>query len=411
VLVLDNTNLAAGTAVAAQRSAHLSLIHADDGATPQGLVSWNVLLRGGQAEDAGRTGNDLFTLLYTGGTTGRSKGVMLSHANSIMSTLSALSEGLFAQDAVYLNAMPLFHTGGLWPWISTLASAARTVVIPGFEAGLALAEIERERVTESLLVPTMIQRLIEHPRFAAHDLRSFKRILYGASPITEALLDRAIVALPQVGFVQLYGMTELAPLAAVLHDEHLRGAERARGRHRAAGRATYGVELRIVDAKDEPVPQGTVGEIVVRGPNVMLGYWDRAKETAAALRGGWMHTGDGGYLDEDGFVYVVDRVKDMIISGGENIFSVEVENALALHPAVRQCAVIGLPHAEWMETVHAVVVLHDGQDAAPEQLIAHCRTLIAGYKCPRSVEFRSEMPISAAGKILKRELRRAASGQ
>jgi long-chain acyl-CoA synthetase len=143
----------------------------------------------------------------------------------------------------------------------------------------------------------------------------------------------------------------------------------------------------------------------------MLGYWDRERETAEALRGGWMHTGDGGYLDEDGFVYVVDRVKDMIISGGENIFSVEVENALALHPAVRQCAVIGLPHPEWIETVHAVVVLHDDQSAAPEQLIAHCRALIAGYKCPRSVEFRQEMPISPAGKILKRELRRMAQAQ
>jgi long-chain acyl-CoA synthetase len=252
----------------------------------------------------------------------------------------------------------------------------------------------------------MIQMLIEHPEFRNYDTSSFTKILYGASPITESLLDRALVAFPQSEFIQAYGMTELSPLATVLHGQNLKGEGRKLGRHRAAGRATYAVEVQIVDAEDRPVPHGTVGEITARGPNVMLGYWNRPEETAQALRGGWMHTGDGGYMDEHGFVYVVDRVKDMIISGGENIYSVEVENAVARHPAVQQCAVIGIPSKEWIETVHAIVVPHPGQTLTADEIIRHCRSLIAHYKCPRSVEIRSEpLPLSAAGKILKRELR------
>jgi len=261
-------------------------------------------------------------------------------------------------------------------------------------------------VTESLLVPTMVQRLIEHPKFKDYDTSSFKQCLYGASPITEALLNKALASLPHTKFVQCYGMTELSPLAAVLRHENLLGENRAKGRHKAAGRSIPGVEIIIVDEHDKPVPPRTVGQLLMRGPNLMMGYWNWPEETEKALKGGWMHTGDGGFPDEDGFVYIVDRVKDMIISGGENIYSVEVENVIALHPAVQSCAVIGIPHEEWIETVHAIVILHPGQTLSAADIVTHCRSKIAHYKCPRSVDIREEpLPLSAAGKVLKRELR------
>jgi len=267
--------------------------------------------------------------------------------------------------------------------------------------------VQRNKVTEVLLVPTMIQMLVDHPALGSHDLSSLTRIVYGASPISEAVLDRAMAALPNTRFVQAYGMTELSPIATILHwHEHI-GEGRAKGRHRAGGRATLGCEVRIVDANDQPVASGTVGEIVARGDNVMMGYWERPEETERALAGGWMHTGDGGYMDEDGFVYVVDRVKDMIISGGENVYSTEVENAVAQHPAVAQCAVVGIPSEEWGEQVHAVVVRKPGADVSAADIIAFCKARIASYKCPRSVEITdAPLPMSGAGKILKRELRK-----
>ncbi len=202
-------------------------------------------------------------------------------------------------------------------------------------------------------------------------------------------------------------MTELSPIATLLHaDQHV-GEGRKKGRHRGAGRATLGCEVRIVDENDQPVPSGAVGEIVVRGDTVMMGYWERPEESARAVVDGWMHTGDGGYMDEDGFIYVVDRVKDMIISGGENVYSVEVENALAQHPSVLQCAVIGIPNEQWGEQVHAVVVRRSGVEVSAGELIEFTKTLIAGYKCPRSIEISDQpLPLSGAGKVLKRELRR-----
>jgi long-chain acyl-CoA synthetase len=405
VLLLDDSNLAVGRVLAQELG--VKVIFAGDGPCPDGMVAYETLIAASQpAEDAGRTGRDLFTINYTGGTTGRAKGVMLCHANSVSCALSSLADGLFTENAVYLTAMPMFHTGGIWPWVSCMASGATTVLLPGFDAEAVLRAVETERVTESLLVPTMIQRLIEHPRFNDYDTSSFTQILYGASPITEALLDRALAALPHTRFTQCYGMTELSPLAAVLRHENLLGEHRRTGRYRAAGRAIAGVEIEICDEDDNPVPRRTVGQILMRGPNLMLGYWNWPEETEKALKGGWMHTGDGGFMDEDGFIHVVDRVKDMIISGGENIFSVEVENVIAQHPAVQSCAVIGIPHEEWIETVHAIIVPHAGVAVEAAEIIAHCRARIAHYKCPRSVELRAEpLPLSAAGKVLKRELR------
>ncbi len=386
----------------------LKLIFADDGDAPSGTESYEaVIARSEPVADSMRESKDLAGIFYTGGTTGRSKGVMLSHHNLMANALNALGEGLFPASSVYLHAAPMFHLANGAAMYSLLLSGGSNVIIQGFTPDAVAAAIQSHCVTDVLLVPTMIQMLVDHPAIGSYDLSSLKNIVYGASPISEAVLDRAARALPHVQFTQAYGMTELSPIATLLHwKEHI-GEGRKKGRHRGAGRATLGCEVRIVDENDQPVPSGNVGEIVVRGDNVMMGYWERPEETARAIVDGWMHTGDGGYVDEDGFIYVVDRVKDMIISGGENVYSIEVENALAQHPSVLQCAVIGIPSEQWGEQVHAVVVKRSGVEVSAGELIEFAKTLIAGYKCPRSIEItEAPLPLSGAGKVLKRELRK-----
>ena len=408
ILFVDKTFAAIGTALA-RTLPGLKLIYADDGDTPAEMESYEALvLRSEPVPDAMREANDLAGIFYTGGTTGRSKGVMLSHGNLMASAMNALGEGFFRGGApIYLHAAPMFHLANGAAMYALLLSGGSNVIIPSFTPEGVMAAIQNERVTEVLLVPTMIQMFVDHPALGSYDVSSLREVLYGASPISEAVLGRAMKALPTTQFLQAYGMTELSPIATVLHwKEHI-GDGRAKGRHRGAGRSSLGCEVRIVDADDKPVPRGTVGEIVARGDNVMMGYWERPEETAKAVIDGWMHTGDGGYMDDDGFIYVVDRVKDMIISGGENVYSVEVENALTQHPAVAQCAVIGIPNEKWGEQVHAVVVTRSGAKVTATELIDFSKTLIAGYKCPRSVDIsENPLPLSGAGKVLKRELRK-----
>ena len=406
VLLVDKA-FAPIAAALANKIDGLTLVYADDGEVPAGMQDFEALLRGSDPmPDAMRDSSDLAGIFYTGGTTGRSKGVMLSHGNLMANAMNALAEGLFAGSAVYLHAAPMFHLANGAAMYSILLSGGSNVIVPGFTPEGVMAAFQNERVTDVLLVPTMIQILADHPALGSYDTSSVRKIVYGASPISEAVLDRAISAFPNAQFTQAYGMTELAPIATLLHwNEHI-GSGRAKNRHRSAGRASLACEVRIVDSENNPVPCGKVGEIIARGDNVMMGYWERPEETARAIVDGWMHTGDGGYIDEHGFVFVVDRVKDMIISGGENVYSTEVENALALHPAVAQCAVFGIPSEQWGEQVHAVVVPKPDAEADAASLIAFCKERIAGYKCPRSVEIRSEpLPLSGAGKILKRELR------
>jgi len=407
ILVADDANVKTARALAAGAGGTLKLVYSGDGECPAGMTSYVALTKSTPIADTQRIGNDVFAIFYTGGTTGRSKGVMLSHLNVVSSSLGSIADGHFAETGVYLNMLPTFHLSSMWPYIATMMSGAKNVILPGFVPEEVLAAVDREKVTEMLLVPTMIQMLIEQPNFATYDTTSLTRVLYGAAPITEALLDRTIKAFPHTAFVQIYGMTELAPLATTMHFRHIQGEGRRLGRNRSIGRATYGVEIEIVDENNNPVPRGKVGEIKVRGPNRMLGYWNRPAENAAAIKDGWMHTGDGGYMDDDGFIYMVDRIKDMIISGGENIYSVEVENCVTQHPAVAQCAVVGVPDEKWGERVHACVILHPGARVSAEDLIEHTRARIAHYKCPRTVEFKTAFPLSGAGKVLKRELRKA----
>jgi acyl-CoA synthetase (AMP-forming)/AMP-acid ligase II len=403
ILLVDD---AFAPAVPAIRDGHAGLttvVHMGDVPTPEGMLAYESLVAGHDpVTDARRGGDDLAGLFYTGGTTGFPKGVMISHANLLTSALgSQATTPIVIPGGRLLHAAPMFHLADLAAWTAQSMVGGTHVIVPMFEPSAVLTAIQEHKVTNALLVPTMIQMLVDHPATADHDLSSVRVILYGASPITESLLERAMKAFPQADFVQAYGMTELAPVATILGPDDHRDGRRAR----SAGRAAAHSEVRIVDPDDNEVPRGTVGEVVVRGAHVMQGYWNKPAETADAVRGGWMHTGDGAFMDDAGYIYIVDRIKDMIISGGENVYSAEVENAVAQHPAVAACAVIGVPDDEWGERVHAVVVLKPGMAATADELREHAKTLIAGYKAPRSAEFVDGLPLSGAGKVLKRELR------
>ncbi|MEU1994038.1 long-chain-fatty-acid--CoA ligase [Nocardia gamkensis] len=382
-----------------------TVIHAGDNPAPDGVVDYEqLIIDSARIPDARRSGQSLAGIFYTGGTTGAPKGVALSHANLITAALGALAwrnTVLRSNSPRSLHVAPMFHLADFAFLVMTTIIGGTNIALPGFVPEKVAATIQQHGVTDTVLVPTMIQMLVDNPALASYDLSSLRSVVYGASPISPALLERAAKALPEADFFQVYGMTELTAMATMLqasdHDDpKLR---------RSAGRAMPITELRIVDESDVEVPTGAVGEITVRGGQVMVGYWRQPEATADALREGWMHTGDAGYVDGDGYVYIVDRFKDMIISGGENVYSTEVENALAQHPAVAVPAVIGVPDEQWGEIVHAVVVLKPGATATVDELQAHVRTLIAGYKVPRSIEFVAELPISGAGKILKRALR------
>ncbi|MFE5585508.1 long-chain-fatty-acid--CoA ligase [Kitasatospora sp. NPDC056531] len=375
-----------------------------DGALPEGTLDYEQLITDAEpVEDARRGGDEVFGVFYTGGTTGYPKGVMLSHTNVMTSALGCQAAGsLVSPNGRLLHTAPMFHLADLAIWLCGLLAGSTHVITPAFAADDVLSAISRHQVTDVLLVPTMIQMLVDAPALPEHDLSSLHSLIYGASPISQAVLDRARTAFPAAGFTQAYGMTELSPVTTILSPaDH--GNPKLR---RSAGRSAPHAEVRIVDFNGTEVPRGQVGEVVVRGDHTMLGYWNRPEDTATALEAGWIHTGDGGYMDEHGYVFIVDRIKDMIVSGGENIYSAEVENALAKHPAVAACAVIGVPDPRFGERVHAVVVLQHGQSATEEQLRDACREHIAGYKVPRSVEVVDALPMSGAGKILKRELRR-----
>lgn len=381
------------------------VVYIGDRDCPAGALDYRELMAAGEpVADALRGGEDLAGVLYTGGTTGSPKGVMLSHANLYSCSFGAVLPDCRQDRIVGLHSAPFFHVAGVGLILQLALRQGTHVVLPRFEELAVLEAIQREKVVETFLVPTMIRAVLNHPRFDEFDLTSLRSLLYGASPIDSTLLGLAMEKLPAAQFLQLYGMTELSPVVSILHS-WCHTDPTLKGKLSSAGLPSHMAEIRVVDEDDNEVPNGKVGEIVARGPMVMQGYWNKPEQTAEALRNGWMHTGDAGYLDDDGYVFLVDRIKDMVVTGGENVYSVEVEDALLRLPAIAQCAVIGVPDQKWGERVHAVIVLKAGESLAEQAVIDHCKSLIAGFKCPRSLEFRDELPLSGAGKILKYKLK------
>ena len=372
-----------------------------------GVLNYEGILAAAKpAPDAERTGDDIAGIFYTGGTTGAPKGVMLTHRNVVSNAMSMLLSIHKGQPWVFLHTAPMFHIAdSQWVVGATIQSGTH-VFIPRFNPEETLKAIQTHRVTHCAMVPTMVNRLVNFSGVENYDSSSLKAINYGGSPMPPAVAARAQAVFPGCEFFAGYGQTETSPAITLLDSKYHVLEGPLAGKIASVGQPVFNMEVKIVDDNDHELPRGTVGEIITRGLHVMAGYWNKPEETAQALRGGWLHTGDVGYMDEDGFIFIVDRLKDMIISGGENIYPVEVENALHQHPAVAMCAVIGIPSETWGEAVHAIVVLREGQSAAEAELIQHCRAHIAGYKCPRSVDIgREPLPMSGAGKILKRELR------
>ncbi|WP_066018450.1 long-chain-fatty-acid--CoA ligase [Endozoicomonas atrinae] len=383
------------------------VIYMDDGEPPHDFISFDPLLSSTPASDAGRANDDLAAIYYTGGTTGRSKGVMLSHQNLVSNTLQAGNFIKVSDNERILHVAPMFHIADGVMINSCAMVAGSNYFLPSFEPVAFMKMVEEHKIQRMLVVPTMINMIVNHPEVASYDLSSLTDIVYGASPMPEAVIVKAMEVLPHTRFYQGYGQTETSPFISGLAPEYHTITGPLSGRLSSAGRAIPGVELAILDENDEPVSSGNIGEICLKGPNVMLGYLGLPDVTEKTLKNGWLHTGDSGRIDEDGFVYIVDRVKDMIVSGGENVYSIEVENAIHKHPSVAQCAVIGIPSDKWGEQVHAIIVPTPGATTDETVIMEHCRTLIADYKCPRSISIQdSPLPLSGAGKILKNELRR-----
>jgi long-chain acyl-CoA synthetase len=384
-------------------------IFAGDEAPPEDWHSYEQLLETASPvfSPTTVTPDDLAGLFYTSGTTGYPKGVMLSHANLLSNAYHALASGLWREGDVYLHACPMFHladgpTSHAITWVG-----GTHIIIPAFKPDLALQVIERERVTVTLLIPTMINFLVNHPEVHTRDLTSLRSIAYGGAPMPAELARQAMHTLPCT-FCQAYGLTETSPLLTFLPAEQNvpDGPPEKQRRLLSCGRAVAGVRVQVVTTRGKEVEPGEVGEIIAKGPNIMVGYWNKPQETAETIRDGWLYTGDLATVDEEGYIYIVDRKKDMIITGGENVFSTEVENALYTHPAVLEAAVVGAPDPTWGEAIKAIVVLKPGTVASEPDLIEHCRARIAHFKVPRSVEFYAEaLPKSGSGKILKRELR------
>lgn len=408
-VLLVGDGFAGAAAALRERCACLTvLVHAGGGSAPAGFADVREWIAGAAPmADARLPADALALLLYTGGTTGEPKGVMLSARSVMTSALGTFaSTGLPNRAERCLVISPLFHLAALGNLLGHMMIGSTIVVVPGFDPAAVAELIHRHRVTTLTMVPTMIAWMLDHLEEGEEErLRTLRTVSYGAESISPELLRRLRARLPGISLSQRYGMTELGPVATSLRpDDHSDPALLA-----SVGRAAPHAEVRIVDPLDREVPVGEVGEITVRGDNVMLGYWKRPEETARALRGGWMHTGDAGRMDENGYLFLADRLKDMIISGGENVYSAEVEKALAEHPDIAQIAVIGVPDERFGERVHAVVVPREGAHPSLEELRGFGAERLARYKLPRSVQLVERMPLSPVGKILKRELRDAAA--
>ena len=346
--------------------------------------------------------DDVLQLMYTSGTESRPKGVMMTSRSLIAQYVSCIVDGRYTAGDVALHALPLFHVAAQHCFLMpNLYLGGTNVVLDGPDPATVLETVERERITSLFCPPTVWIGLLRHPDFDRRDLSSLATGYYGASIMPVAVVEELRRRLPDMALFNFYGQTEMSAVALVLSPEdQLR-------KPGSAGTAVVNSETRVVDDADDPVGPGVEGEIVHRSPHATAGYWNDPEKTAEAFRNGWFHSGDLGVMDEDGYITVVDRKKDVIKTGGENVASREVEEVLYQHPAVAEVAVFGIPHPRWIEAVAAVVVPRDGRPVDPDQLVAFCRERLAGYKTPRYVAVADGLPKNASGKILKRELRTA----
>jgi acyl-CoA synthetase (AMP-forming)/AMP-acid ligase II len=349
--------------------------------------------------------DDLCWLLYTSGTTGLPKGAMLSHRNLTAAMANSMSAWEASENDVNLFTFPLFHVAGYVMPMLNLRSQP-VVLLRNFDPQSLLRNVETHRVTSTTMAPTMLAMLLEDPATERYDVSSLRRIGYGASSMPAEVLRRARARWPNVGFTTGFGMTELAGNVMYMgRQDHERAAEQDLDILRSVGRQMPLARVRVVDDEGADCPPGTVGEIVIKGDQVLMGYWRNPEATAKSFIDGWFKSGDLGRWDEDGYLYIVDRKKDMILTGGENVYPREVEEVLYEHPAVIEAAVIGCPDPVWGEKVVAVVCARSGTDLSGEELIAFCKARIASYKKPKHVAFVDVLPKNASGKVLKRELR------
>lgn len=400
-----------------------TLIFMDDGETPQDMHSQKTRSQKTRSQkihrqeslaqdslavaDARKSGEDLAGIFYTGGTTGFPKGVMLPHRALWFNGL-AISKQLFTtQETRYLHTGPMFHLADKAASLAVTMVGGTHLFLPMFSPEGVMETIEQQNVSHTLLVPTMIGMTLQSPNYDPKRFKSMTHLIYGGSPIPEGHLKQMIKELPNIGLINAYGQTEMAPLVSTLDPKHHVLDDANGERYKSVGQLAPGIEARIVDETGKDVKRGNVGEIWARSPGSMQGYWNKPEQTAKTLNDGWVKTGDGARMDKDGFIYIVDRVKDMVITGGENVFSAEVENAVSTFTGVVQVAIIGIPDERWGEAVHAIIVTADGAPLDKDAILSHCRGLLANYKLPRSIEFRTEpMPLSGAGKVLKRQLRK-----
>ena len=356
--------------------------------------------------------DDLCWLLYTSGTTGLPKGAMLSHRNLMAAILNSMTTWEVAPDEVCMFTFPQFHVAGYVMPMHHLRGF-KVVLLKNFDPGSLLRNVEQHRVTNTAMAPTMIAMLLEDPNTDAYDISSLRRIGYGASAMPAEVLRKARRKWPGVGFSTGFGMTELAGNVMTMGSaDHDRAAEQGLELLRSVGKQMPLSRVRVVDERGNDVPPNTPGELIIKGDQVLSGYWRNPEASAAAFTDGWFHSGDVGRWDDDGYLYIVDRKKDMILTGGENVYPREVEEVLYEHPAIVEAAVIGAPDAKWGETVVAVVSIRAGEMLTAAAVVEHCRDRIAGYKKPRHVVFIDALPKNASGKVLKRELRdRVAAGE
>jgi long-chain acyl-CoA synthetase len=375
------------------------------------MEGYEALLARGDSREPAETvdEDDVLSIIFTAGTTGKAKGAMRTHRHLMSDAVASTIELRVEYDEKVLITFPMYHVA-CEDNIVRHSFMSNTFYIKkegGFNPAQVLEYISREGITRCQMVPTMIHSLLQVPDVSKYDLTSLRLILYAGAPMPVELLKRALEVFP-CGFAQLYGQTESGPFTTVLkpEDHILDGSEKKLKRLASSGRPSVNYEVRIVDDSDNDVPVGEVGEIIGRSEAMMKGYWQMPEETGKKLKNGWLHTGDLGRLDEDGYVYIVERKNDMIISGGVNIYPREVEEVLYQHPAVSEASVVGLPDEHWGEIANAVIVLKDGAQATESEIIEFCGKRLAGFKKPKAVDFWKELPKSPQGKILKKEIRK-----